>query len=266
MEISRGYARRRRALVVGNWKMNGLVETALDMGEALRLGFDERKNSCEVVLCPPFTALYALHQQLGDSSVKLGAQNMFDEEFGAYTGEVCGIMLRNVGCRYVIIGHSERRALFHEDDILVARKLLAAFRDGLQPILCLGETLSQREAGQTMTVLASQLEPALQAIQDHRDKWSQLVLAYEPVWAIGTGRHATPAQIQEVHQFLRGILASSLDEENSQRIRILYGGSVKPENAGMIFAQPDVDGGLVGGASLQSKDFLAIIDTLPSDA
>ncbi|MBF0611860.1 MAG: triose-phosphate isomerase [Magnetococcales bacterium] len=264
MESSRTFSRRRRPLIVGNWKMNGLIESAVDMGEALRQGFDERNTSCEVVVCPPFTALHALHQQLGESSVKLGAQNVFCEEFGPYTGEICGIMLRNVGCRYVILGHSERRTLFGENHSLIVRKTMSSFRDGLQPIVCIGESLEQREKGETLVVLQEQLLPVLKALADQRERWVQLVVAYEPVWAIGTGKVASTDQIQEVHYYLRGLLKEHFDEDASQRVRILYGGSVKPDNAAAIFALPDVDGGLIGSASLQSKEFLAIIDALPA--
>ncbi|MBF0309120.1 MAG: triose-phosphate isomerase [Magnetococcales bacterium] len=256
---------KRRAMVVGNWKMNGLIETAQELAQEILEGLMERENRqllCEVVLCPPFTALYALHAP-SSSSLKLGAQNMSPEPGGAFTGEICGLMLRNVGCRYVILGHSERRIHFGESDALIARKLEAAFRDGLIPIACLGENLADREEGRTLDVVDAQLQALLTAIPEGpQPARQQMVLAYEPVWAIGTGHNATPEQVQEVHRFLRQRLSDTLGEELGGRMRILYGGSLKPQNAAAIFAQPDVDGGLVGGASLKAAEFLAIIDAV----
>ncbi len=259
---------RRRALIVGNWKMNGLIETALELGEGIRAGLEEREGHKlipEVVICPTFLALHPLHERLGGSSLKLGAQNMSEHDRGAHTGELCGIMLRNAGCRYVILGHSERRANNHETDDLVARKMDAAFRGGLTPIVCLGETLEEHNAGQTMEVVARQLTAIFPHLPEEEDEQQRLVLAYEPVWAIGTGHTATPEQAQEVHAHLRGVLVDRLGEKTAARIRILYGGSVKPGNAASLFAKVDVDGGLVGGASLKEKDFLAIVDACPDE-
>ncbi|MBF0455014.1 MAG: triose-phosphate isomerase [Magnetococcales bacterium] len=259
---------RRRALIVGNWKMNGLIETGRGLAREVLAGLterEERKLLCEVVVCPPFTGLADLNQILGSSSLKLGGQDMSEYPSGAHTGEIAGIMLRNVGCWYVILGHSERRAERGEDDALIGRKTAAAFRDGLVPIVCLGETLSQREQSQTLEVIEAQLLAVLPHLPDSVSKIQQLVVAYEPVWAIGTGKNATPQQVQEVHAFIRKLLAEQLGEGSAAKIRILYGGSVKPDNAADLFGLDDVDGGLIGGASLNATDFLAIVDAYPND-
>jgi triosephosphate isomerase (TIM) len=256
----------RRALIVGNWKMNGLIETTHELVGDILSGLSQREEHkllCEVVVCPPFTGLYSLNQLLASSSLKLGGQNMSEFPNGAHTGEVCGIMLRNVGCWYVILGHSERRADNGEDNEQVARKTKAAFRDGLSPIVCLGETLEQREQSRTLEVIEAQLLAILPHLPESKSRSQQLVLAYEPVWAIGTGKIATPQQVQEVHGFIRKLLTERLGEDVAQKVRILYGGSVKPENAKDLFALKDVDGGLIGGASLHATDFLAIIDAYP---
>ncbi|MBF0429152.1 MAG: triose-phosphate isomerase [Magnetococcales bacterium] len=255
----------RRTLIVGNWKMNGLIETAQEFADAILTGLSARAGrfvQCEVVICPPATALYVLNQRLGGSSVKLGGQNISEHESGPHTGEICGIMLRNVGCRFVILGHSERRATCGEDNETVGRKMAAAFRDGLQPIVCVGESLEERDLGRTLEVVEGQIEALIPYLPVHAAKRPLLVLAYEPVWAIGTGRNATPEQIQEVHGFIRQRLEGELGAD-AQKIRILYGGSVKGTNARSILALKDVDGGLIGGASLKAADFLAIIDAVP---
>ncbi|MBF0270491.1 MAG: triose-phosphate isomerase [Magnetococcales bacterium] len=255
----------RRMLIVGNWKMNGLIETAQDLAEGIVTGLSVRAGRsvrCEVVLCPPATALHAVNQRLGGSMIKLGGQDLSEFESGPCTGEICGLMLRNVGCWYVIVGHSERRSGWGEDNQRVARKMAAAFRDGLQPIVCVGETLEEREQGRTLDVVQAQLEALFPCLPVQSSKRQLLVVAYEPVWAIGSGRNALPEQIQEVHGFIRGILLERLGGDG-RKIRILYGGSVKAGNAGSVFALEDVDGGLIGGASLKSVDFLAIIDAVP---
>lgn len=257
----------RRILIAGNWKMNGLIETARELADSVRAGLIERENrqvNCEVVVCPPFTALHHVHQALGSSALKLGAQNMSAKSGGAYTGEICGIMLRNVGCRFVILGHSERRQHYGETDAGVTDKVIAAYRDGLAPIVCVGESLAEREAGETLAVVERQVKAALEAVPEEAAKRTQMVIAYEPVWAIGTGKHATPDQAQEVHAFIRGQLTESLGDAAAQKIRILYGGSMNPDNAATLLALPDVDGGLIGGASLKAKDFLNIIDAVPA--
>jgi triosephosphate isomerase (TIM) len=259
---------RRRALIVGNWKMNGLIEITHGLAGDILSGLNEREERrllCEVVICPPFTGLYNLSQFLVSSSLKLGGQNMSEFSAGPHTGEICGIMLRNVGCWYVILGHSERRADNGEDNELIGRKTAAAFRDGLIPIVCLGETLAQREQSRTLAVIEEQLSAVLPFLPDNPSKSQHFVLAYEPVWAIGTGKNATIEQVQEVHAFIRKLLTDRLGVEFAEKVRILYGGSVKPENANELFSLDDVDGGLIGGASLNASDFLAIIDAYPND-
>ena len=259
---------RRRALIVGNWKMNGLVATSRELAEEILAGLkerEERKLMCEVVVCPPFTSLYSLGKLIGSSSLKMGGQNVSEFLPGAHTGETSGIMLRDVGCWYVLLGHSERRAENGEDNLQVGRKTASAYRDGLLPIICLGETLEQREQSRTLEIIQEQLAAVLPFLPENKNKSQQLVLAYEPVWAIGTGKNATPAQVQEVHAFIRKYLSEQLGEEFATKIRILYGGSVKPDNAKELFGLEDVDGGLIGGSSLNASDFFAIIDAYPSD-
>lgn len=242
----------RARLVAANWKMNGSLAANAAWVAEFR---DAAAPGCEVVVCAPFVFLPQLARALDGSPAAVGAQNLSHEAPGAFTGEVAGEMLREIGCRWAIIGHSERRALYGEDDATVAAKAARAIALGLRPILCVGETLSEREAGRTMAVVEAQLDAALA-----RCTVAQLAtgaIAYEPVWAIGTGRTATPAQAQEVHAAIRARLACA-DAACAARLRLLYGGSVKPSNAAELFAQPDIDGGLIGGASLLAKDFLAI--------
>ncbi|MBF0284069.1 MAG: triose-phosphate isomerase [Magnetococcales bacterium] len=258
---------RRRALIVGNWKMNGLVETALELTESLLTGVAKREKKKllgEVVVCPPFTALSAVNNILGGSSIKLGGQNMSAESSGAFTGEICGIMLRNVGCRYVILGHSERRRHFGETDLDVGRKVAAAFRDGLNPIICVGEDMAQREAGSALDAVDAQIQALAPFLPEKTTKQNQMVIAYEPVWAIGSGQTPTPQQISEMHVFIRDRLDKYMGADETRKVRILYGGSLKPENAAAIFSVDNVDGGLVGGSSLSPQDFLAIIDAYPT--
>lgn len=257
----------RHALIVGNWKMNGSIECAQNLANKIRSGFSDRKNSqqtChEVVVCPPFTGLLTVQHCLADSAIKLGGQNMAEQVDGAFTGEISGLMLRDVGCQYVILGHSERRTGFGETNEQIARKMLTAFRAGLAPIVCLGESLEERNTGRTLEVIAAQLAAFFTRLPEEDNKRQRLVLAYEPVWAIGTGHTATPDQVQEVHGFIREQLHNHISVAVASKIRILYGGSVKVSNAARIFSQKDVDGGLIGGASLNASDFLAIIDAYP---
>lgn len=213
-------------------------------------------DSADCTVCPPFVYLADVARLLRDSAVTLGAQDVCAEAQGAYTGEVSAAMLRDVGCTMAIVGHSERRALFGESDQLVARKFAAAQAQGLVPILCVGESLAEREAGETPAIVARQLDAVLELVG--AAALGTAVLAYEPVWAIGTGRNATPGQAQEVHAFIRGRIAAR-DAKIAAQVRILYGGSVKAGNAAELFAQPDVDGGLIGGASLKAEEFLAIV-------
>ncbi|HEV2212245.1 MAG TPA: triose-phosphate isomerase [Gammaproteobacteria bacterium] len=244
----------RQPLVAGNWKMNGNREGALRLANAVAQG-TEAGSAAEVLLCPPFVYLADLARALKDSGVSLGAQDLCAEDNGAYTGEVSGPMLKDFDCRYVIVGHSERRALYAEGDALVARKFMAAQKAGLTPILCVGETLAEREAGETSAVVSRQLEAVLGAAGIAA--FGGAVVAYEPVWAIGTGRTAKSDQAQEVHALIRSMLAAQ-DAKIAGDVRLLYGGSVKAANAAELFRMPDIDGGLVGGASLDAGEFLAI--------
>ena len=243
----------RRPLIAGNWKMFKTIAEARALAAEVRAG---AAGGPELLVAPPFTALPAVAEALRGGPVLLGAQNMHWEDEGAFTGEVSPRMVRDVGCTHVILGHSERRQLFAETDENVARKALAAFRHGLTPIVCVGETLAERDGGRTMEVVEGQTERALRALT--ADQVAAAVLAYEPVWAIGTGRNATPEQAQEVHAFIRGRIARSHGDTAGAALRILYGGSVKPDNAAVLMSQADVDGALVGGASLQAASFLKI--------
>ncbi|MFP4161855.1 MAG: triose-phosphate isomerase [Ectothiorhodospira sp.] len=242
----------RRPLVAGNWKMNGSREA----NQALMrdLAGPVADLSADVAVCPPFVYLEQVAKLTG-SAIGLGAQDLSDQDAGAYTGEVSGAMLRDLGCRYVIVGHSERRALYGEDDAFTARKFAAARRHGLVPILCVGEQLEERERDITEAVIGRQLDAVLEL--EGVAALEGAVIAYEPVWAIGTGRTATPDQAQAVHAFIRGRI-DALDSAVAAKARILYGGSVKADNATELFGQPDIDGGLIGGASLKAADFLAI--------
>jgi triosephosphate isomerase len=246
----------RRPLIAGNWKMN------LDRAAAVALADDvvdgaEKFSQVDVVLCPPFVYLDAVMEQLVGSSVALSAQDMTDQANGAFTGEISAAMLLDLGCRYVILGHSERRQLFGETDEAVNRKTKAALAAGLIPIVCVGELLDQRESGKTAEVIARQFTGSLAGLS--ADQIETVVIAYEPVWAIGTGKVATPAQAQEVHSDLRKLLATHYNAAVAQRVRIQYGGSVKPSNAAELLSEPDIDGALVGGASLKAADFLGIV-------
>jgi triosephosphate isomerase (TIM) len=244
----------RRKLVAGNWKMHGSRADNGPLIEAILAA--PKLETVDCVVCPPFVYLAELARALRGAAVKLGAQNVGAEAQGAYTGEVSAAMLKDVGCQYVIVGHSERRALYGEDDVLVARKFAAAQSRGLLPILCVGELLADREAGRTHELVGRQLEAvvALTGI----GSFAHAVVAYEPVWAIGTGRTASPQQAQDVHAFIRQRLAER-DAKIAADLQILYGGSVKAGNARELFLQTDVDGGLIGGASLKAEEFLSIV-------
>lgn len=241
----------RLPMVAGNWKMHGSRAMAAALGEAVAAA----SGAVERVLIPPFPYLELLAQRHG-AALTLGAQDLSEHEQGAYTGEVSGRMLADVGCRYVLVGHSERRQYHAESDARIAAKFAAAQEAGLRPILCVGETLAEYEAGAGEAVVARQVDAVLARVGI--GAFAEAALAYEPVWAIGTGRTATPEQAQAMHAFLRGKLAGH-DATIASSLRILYGGSAKPSNAAELFAQPDVDGGLIGGASLVAADFLAIV-------
>jgi triosephosphate isomerase len=244
----------RARLVAGNWKMHGSLVANARLLEALKAGL-EQAEGLGYAVCAPFPYLAQVSLALSGSQIAWGAQNVSEHDSGAYTGEVSGAMLKEFGCRFAIVGHSERRGLFGEDDRKIAAKFIAAQRAGLTPILCVGETLEQRERGETENVVGRQLDAVLDAAGVAA--LANAVLAYEPVWAIGTGRNATPRQAQGVHASIRARFAGR-DKKLAQSLTILYGGSVKPGNAGELFAMPDVDGGLVGGASLVAEDFIAI--------
>jgi len=243
----------RAKLVAGNWKMHGSLATNLALLNRVRDAAGGLKSACAV--CVPFPYLAQAHDRLTGSKVAWGAQNVSEHAHGAYTGEVSAAMLVEFGCRFVLVGHSERRALYGENDAKVAAKFAAALQAGLTPILCVGETLAEREAGTTGEVVIRQLDAVIRASGIAALKTA--VLAYEPVWAIGTGKTATPQQAQDVHALIRARIAAS-DETVAQGLQILYGGSVKAGNARELFAMPDIDGGLIGGASLVADDFLAI--------
>lgn len=244
----------RTPLVAGNWKMHNTLPEARALMAGIRSGL-RAGGKVEVAVCPPFTLLYPMGKEVDGTAIKLGAQNVYCENQGAFTGEISPSMLKAAGCTYVIIGHSERRQLFGEGGDLLHRKVRAALAAGLEVIYCLGETLEQREALRTEAVVERQLT---EVMADDVDA-ARVVLAYEPVWAIGTGRTATPEQAQAVHAFLRAKTAGVWSASAADRLRILYGGSVKPDNAEALMACPDVDGGLVGGACLQAESFLAIV-------
>jgi triosephosphate isomerase len=245
----------RRYLVAGNWKMNGSRAANADLVAQLAAGLS-RAPDVEVLVCPPAAYLESVGRALEGTPLRLGAQNVCDSaKPGAFTGEIHGGMLKELGCSYVIVGHSERRALYGESDRLVAARYQAAQATGLTPILCVGETLAQREANETERVLQRQLDAVLELCGVA--SLAQAVIAYEPVWAIGTGRTATPEQAQQAHAFLRAQVAAR-DARIAAALRLLYGGSVKSDNAATLFAGPDVDGGLIGGASLKADEFLAI--------
>jgi triosephosphate isomerase len=246
----------RMPLCVGNWKMFGTLAEARPLATGVRDGL-RRTKDVETVLCPPFTALQAVGEVLVGSSVVLGAQNCHPEPSGAHTGEIAPPMLAELGCRYVILGHSERRREAGETDELINRKVRSALAHGLTPILCVGETAEERRQGLTFTTVEGQLRAGLADVP--AEAIAGLVLAYEPVWAIGTGANATPSQAAEVHGYLRGLLSELASKDAASAIRIVYGGSVKGENAELLAAESEIDGALVGGASLNAQGFVTIV-------
>ncbi len=247
----------RRRIVAGNWKMNKDHREGARLAQELLDGLEGGDPVCEVVLFPPYTALPAVTEILAGSAVRVGAQDLYFEERGAYTGEISATMLSALGVSFALAGHSERRHVFGENDETVARKLRAALGAGLEPILCVGELLEEREAGNASRVVETQVRTSLEGLS--ADEFSRVVVAYEPVWAIGTGRTATPDDAAQIHTVIRGILGSIFDAEASSLTPILYGGSVKPSNARELLDAENVDGLLVGGASLEAESFLSII-------
>ncbi len=246
----------RRLLVAGNWKMNHGPRAGEALAMALKSALSDQTR-VDVAVFPPFVTLPGVAQRLQHTGVHVGAQDLHAQVSGAFTGAVSGEMIRELGCHYVLCGHSERRAIFGDTDADVNNKVHAALRAGLLPVLCIGETLQEREAGRVEAVVSAQLEAGLAGLAE--DQVVAAVIAYEPVWAIGTGVTATPGQAQEVHAFIRRWIGERLPTYVAEQIRILYGGSVKPGNAATLFSQPDIDGGLVGGASLDAESFTAIV-------
>src|SRR5450631_39691 len=246
----------RKLIIAGNWKMNKTVAEALTLVADLKRDLMGVKE-VDVVVCPPFTALESVSKAIMDSSIKLGAQNMSENNFGAFTGETCAGMLKEFSVRYVILGHSERRQFQKESDALIAKKAAVAHAASLKPIVCVGETLAEREGSLTEKVLETQVRGSLTGLTS--DQMLETVIAYEPVWAIGTGKTATTQQAQDAHAFIRRLLVKIYDEPTARKVRIQYGGSVKPNNAKELMSQPDVDGALVGGASLEARSFADII-------
>jgi len=246
----------RKKIVAGNWKMNTLLKEGMELARAVEKLEKEKKSDAIVVIAPPFTHLSKVNELI--SSVRLGAQDCSMHPSGAYTGEVSPGMLKSCGVEYVIIGHSERRSYHRENNRLLHEKVKGSLVEGLKPIYCCGEVLEERESGKLYDVVREQLSVGLGGLSP--EEISQVVIAYEPVWAIGTGAVATPDQAQEMHKFIRELLAELFDRGIAERTTILYGGSCKPSNAGELFANPDVDGGLIGGASLKAEDFMAIVN------
>jgi triosephosphate isomerase len=249
----------RKIFIAGNWKMNKTVAEAAELVAGLKANAD-KVGDVDVAVCPTFTTLASVVEGLKDTPIKVGAQNVSWAESGAFTGEISAAMLNEIGVDYVIIGHSERRQYFGETDETVNARTKAALAAGLLPIVCIGELLEEREAGRTEEVVKTQTEGGLAGLT--AEEAAKITLAYEPVWAIGTGKTATPEMAQEVHAFLRGILTDMFGAETADSIRIQYGGSMKPANAAELLAQPDIDGGLIGGASLKADDFFGIVTSV----
>ncbi|MBL7155858.1 MAG: triose-phosphate isomerase [Candidatus Omnitrophica bacterium] len=246
----------RRPIIAGNWKMNKTVEESITLSNGIKRDLFNVEN-VEIVLCPPFTSLTEVRDVILDTNITLGAQNMHWEKKGAFTGEISPGMLKAAGCKYVIIGHSERRAYFGETNETVNKKVKSALAEGLLPIMCVGETLKEREKNLTLNVISEHVEKGLMGVDEK--EVLKITIAYEPVWAIGTGKTATPAQAQEVHLFIRELLAKKYGRGTSEIIRIQYGGSVTPENIESLIKEKDIDGALVGGASLKEESFVDIV-------
>lgn len=250
----------RKPFVAGNWKMNTDSDSGVALAKSIASGCSEvAGHGVSVAVCPPFVYLQSVARALNSSSVALGAQDIYIEHKGAFTGEISPVMLKDVGCTYALCGHSERRHVIGEKDELINKKVMATIAGGLLPILCVGELLSERDANKTEKVITGQLKNCLAGLS--AEKVAAVTVAYEPVWAIGTGRTATPEQAQEVHEFVRELLSQMYSAQLADEMRILYGGSVKPNNAAELMAEKDIDGLLVGGASLKADDFLAIIQS-----
>ncbi len=242
-------------MIVGNWKMFKTVQEAVNLVQTIKAGI--KQSDCNVVICPPFTALSKVAEVLRDSSIQLGAQNMHPETEGAFTGEISPGMIKDLDCRYVILGHSERRQYFKEDNVFINEKVKTALKYSLVPILCMGETLAEREARRQFEVVKEQFDLSLKDLT--REEIVKLVIAYEPVWAIGTGKTASPEQAEQMQSYVRRLLKEKYSEDVAVRVPILYGGSVKPDNIADLMKKPNVDGALVGGASLKAESFVQIV-------
>lgn len=249
-----------KKLIAANWKMNKTAEEAVSFVNEFK-EIIKNAGNVDIIICPPFTALAALSKELKNSKIKLGAQNMHFEDAGAYTGEISPLMLKEIGCEYVILGHSERREIFSEDDFLISRKIIAALKHGLKPILCIGENIEQRQSGKTNEVVGNQLKNCLKNID--KIQMEKIIIAYEPIWAISRGnpnhKAATADDAEQGHKFIRNVVEKMFDKNISKNIRIIYGGSMKPENAKELLSMPNIDGGLVGNASLNAKSFAEIV-------
>lgn len=247
----------RKKIVAGNWKMNGDLPVTFNLINGIKDQLSVLDTDVEVVICPPFVVLESAKELIKDTEIKLGAQNVSQEDWGAFTGEISIPMIKSVGCEYVIVGHSERRTFFNETDELINKKVKAAANSMMKTILCIGETLEQRGSEITKRVIETQVKKGLEGVKP--EFIENIVIAYEPVWAIGTGKTATPEMAQEVHGYIRELLKELYSAETADNLTIQYGGSVKPDNAAELFAQPDIDGGLIGGASLKADSFVEII-------
>ena len=247
----------RRKIIAGNWKMNNDLKETQNLITKLTSGLSGESINCEIIICPPFTSLSEAYSLIKDTKIRLGAQNMYFESSGAFTGEVSAEMLKSAGCEYVILGHSERRNIFGESNQMINKKLKKALNSVLKPIFCVGELLEERETGITEKVIANQVVEGLNDIT--LEEMGKIIIAYEPVWAIGTGKTATPEQAQEVHEFIRGIIKGKYNESVSENVIIQYGGSVKSDNAKDLLSRKDIDGALVGGACLKADSFIGII-------
>ncbi len=247
----------RNIVIAGNWKMNKNLNESAELIAGIKKELDAKSENVKVIVCPPFTSLDTAVELVKGTEIKVGAQNMYFEDSGAFTGEISADMLKSVGCEFVILGHSERRAIFNEDDETINKKIKKALNDGLKPIFCVGETLDEREKNITNKIVERQVKEGLKEITE--DELKNIIIAYEPVWAIGTGKTATPGQAQEVHSFIRNLIRDLYSENAAEEVVIQYGGSVKPDNAKELLSQPDIDGALVGGASLKADSFVGII-------
>ncbi|OGX46846.1 MAG: triose-phosphate isomerase [Omnitrophica WOR_2 bacterium RIFOXYB2_FULL_38_16] len=246
----------RKPIIAGNWKLNKTIDASIELVTLLKRELSD-VDEVDIVVCPVFTSLSAINDVILESNIDMGAQNLYWEDSGAFTGEVSAPLIKDAGCKYVIIGHSERRQFFGETNQTVNKKIKAALASGLLPIVCVGEVLEERETGKTFDVVKTQVTQSLAGFTP--DELSKFIIAYEPVWAIGTGKTATPQQAQEVHKFIRGIIAEIGNDEIAAALRIQYGGSVKPDNIKELMSQEDIDGALVGGASLKPDSFIALV-------